>query len=581
MKKSWKIILIAVIILIFPSITLAAELLEKVDFYIDPSYDSENREKITAVLQRITDQLYFYLDEDWWEGLSIEKQKEVNQLISELSQEFENTIYPILTLNYGSEWKPGIDEDNRITILIHPMKKEAGGYFNPGDEYPWAQVAKSNQREMIYLNSKQITSPLNKSFLAHEFTHLITFNQKEKKYGVSEEVWLNEARAEYSPTLVGYDEIYQNSYLQRRVKAFLEKPQDSLTEWQGNDSDYGVANLFIQYLVDHYGKEILIDSLKSNKTGILSLNYALEKNGFSEDFSQIFTNWLIAVFINDCQVGSKYCYLNENLKNLRVTPFIYFLPTTGESTLNVGYLTKDWTGNWQKIIGGRGSLKLEFSAGSGARFKVPYVLETTEGKSVGFLELNQSQKGTVYLKDEKIISLTLIPSTQNKISNFSENEPSYQFSWSAVTEKSTKKEEALIVIRLLDTEFPDYKDVILPKKEDKRNIITVNRKLLLESMRRMIIIGGDQYQGVKITIGTDYLEMVSVNPDLGDVEEKIEIKYDGEPIEIGFNPKYFIDALQTMDSDIIFLDIKDQTSPCLITGEQDQGFLGLIMPMRV
>jgi len=144
-----------------------------------------------------------------------------------------------------------------------------------------------------------------------------------------------------------------------------------------------------------------------------------------------------------------------------------------------------------------------------------------------------------------------------------------------------KKEEALIVIRLLDTKFPDYKDVILPKKEDKKNIIVINRNLLLESMRRMMIIGGDQYQGVKITTGADYLEMVSVNPDLGDVEEKIEIKYNGEPIEIGFNPKYFIDVLQTMDSDIIFLNIKDQTSPCLITGEQDEGFLGLIMPMRV
>jgi len=144
-----------------------------------------------------------------------------------------------------------------------------------------------------------------------------------------------------------------------------------------------------------------------------------------------------------------------------------------------------------------------------------------------------------------------------------------------------KKDEALIVIRLLDTKFPDYKGVILPKKEDKENIITINKNLLLEAMRRMMIIRGDQYQGVKINIGTDYLEMVSINPDLGNVEEKIEIKYNGEPIEIGFNPKYFIDSLQTMESDIIFLNIKDQTSPCLITGEQDEGFLGLIMPMRV
>lgn len=144
-----------------------------------------------------------------------------------------------------------------------------------------------------------------------------------------------------------------------------------------------------------------------------------------------------------------------------------------------------------------------------------------------------------------------------------------------------KKDKALIVIRLLDTKFPDYKNVIPAEREDKENIITINKRHLLEAMRRMMIIRSDQYQGVKMTITADYLEMVSINPDLGNVEEKIEIKYEGEQIEIGFNPKYFIDTLQPMESDIIFLDIKDQTSPCLITGEGDDGFLGLIMPIRI
>ena len=144
-----------------------------------------------------------------------------------------------------------------------------------------------------------------------------------------------------------------------------------------------------------------------------------------------------------------------------------------------------------------------------------------------------------------------------------------------------KKGKALIVIRLLDAKFPDYQNVIPVKGEKNENIITINRKALLEAIRRMMIIRSDQYQGVKMNIGGDYLEMVSVNPDLGNAEEKLEVKYEGKPIEMGFNPKYFIDALQPMDSDIIYLDIKDQTSPCLITGEQDDGFLGLIMPMRV
>jgi DNA polymerase-3 subunit beta len=144
-----------------------------------------------------------------------------------------------------------------------------------------------------------------------------------------------------------------------------------------------------------------------------------------------------------------------------------------------------------------------------------------------------------------------------------------------------RQEKTLIIIRLLDTKFPDYKNVIPIQEKSKENIITINRRPLLEAMRRMMIIRSDQYQGVKITIASDYLEMVSVNPDLGNAEEKIEIKYEGETMEMGFNPKYFIDALQPMDSEVIYLNIKDQTSPCLITGDRDDGFLGLIMPMRV
>jgi len=144
-----------------------------------------------------------------------------------------------------------------------------------------------------------------------------------------------------------------------------------------------------------------------------------------------------------------------------------------------------------------------------------------------------------------------------------------------------KQERALIIIRLLDTKFPDYKNVIPAKEEDKENIIIISRMSLLEAMRRMMIVRSDQYQRVEMKIGLDYLEMVSVNPDLGNVEEKIEVKYEGNLIEMGFNPRYFIDTLQSMISDTIHLNIKDQTSPCLITGDQDEGFLGLIMPMRV
>lgn len=452
MQKFLKITLVVSAFLIIPSIVSAADLLEKKDFFVDPSYDAAGRTKITAVLQRITDNLYFYLDDNWWGNLDIDKRREVNVAIDTLAQEFTNKIYPVLTSNFGTEWRPGINGDNRITVLVHPMIELASGYFNPGDEYPRAQVAKSNEREMIYLSSNQITGVLNKSFFAHELMHLITFYQKDKLQAVSEETWLNEARAEYAPALLGYNNVYQNSYLQRRVKSFAENPQNSLTEWQGKTNDYGVTNLFTQYLVDHYGLNILIDSLKSAKTGIPSLNEALKKNGFVEDFSQIFTDWTIAIFVNNCKISPKYCYLNDNLKNFKVTPFIYYLPTTGESTLSVGYSTKEWSGNWQKIIGGKESLKVDFTGGARVNFKIPYVIENANGsQSVGFLVLDQSLKGVIFIQDTTINSLTLIPSIQEKITGFTDNEPLYQFFWSATTEKTGGAEAAETIAQLQQT----------------------------------------------------------------------------------------------------------------------------------
>ncbi len=291
---------------------------EQRNFYVDPTYDLSRREEISAILKKIGQGAYFYIDNQWWEALNYQEKQGVEQALQSLDLEFYQKIYPILTTNFGFERKPGIDNDNRITILIHSMREEAGGYFNSGDEYPKLQNPRSNEREMVYLNANYINSSLVKSFLAHEFIHLITFNQKENAYNMTEETWLNEARAEYVPTLLGYDSEYEGTNLQRRVRIFLESPSDSLTEWQNKKADYGVVNIFIQYLVEQYGIEILTSSLKLKKTGINSLNEVLQAKGFKENFSQIFTDWTITILVNNCSLGERYCYKNPNLKNAKI-----------------------------------------------------------------------------------------------------------------------------------------------------------------------------------------------------------------------------------------------------------------------
>ncbi|MDI6591335.1 MAG: hypothetical protein QME61_00100 [Patescibacteria group bacterium] len=449
MSKNLKLIFIGVVFLAIPLFAHADIQGQQETFNIDSSYDIENRNQLMATLRKITDHLYFYIDDAWWQKLSSSQKEKIDQALTDLGYEFQNKIYPILTSTFGSEWKPGIDNDERITILIHEMIEEAGGYFNSGDEYSKAQNPKSNQREMVYLNAQHLDKPNIKSSLAHEFLHLITFNQKEKKQKVSEEIWLNEARSEYAPTLLGYDQIFEGSNLQMRINNFIDKPYDSLTEWQNLRYDYGVINLFIQYLVDHYGVEILVDSLKSPLIGIPSINEALAKRGFEQDFSQIFTDWTIAVLVNNCSLGPRYCYLNKNLKDFRVIPTTNFLPMLGEGKLSVTYATPNWTGNWHKIIGGKGILELEFDGQDEVNFKVPYVLcLNSEQCSIDFLSLDKEQKGKITISDfgEKYTSLTIIPSLQTKISGFNGFEPSYSFSWQA----SIKEPEEIAKKRLIE-----------------------------------------------------------------------------------------------------------------------------------
>jgi DNA polymerase III subunit beta len=141
-----------------------------------------------------------------------------------------------------------------------------------------------------------------------------------------------------------------------------------------------------------------------------------------------------------------------------------------------------------------------------------------------------------------------------------------------------KKDNSLIVIRLLESKFPDYNSVI-PK--NVKHTISVKKEEILYSMRKMIILTSESYRGVKITLEDNQMEFVSINPELGDVKDVINIEYNDERLDLGFNSKYFMDVLQAMDSEVVEIGFIDNSSPCLFHGKEDEGFLGLVMPMRI
>jgi DNA polymerase-3 subunit beta len=141
-----------------------------------------------------------------------------------------------------------------------------------------------------------------------------------------------------------------------------------------------------------------------------------------------------------------------------------------------------------------------------------------------------------------------------------------------------QKEDTLMIMRLLESNFPDY-NLVLPKKKEK--LIHISKNTLMDTMRRMAVLSTEKYKVVKFSLTPGSLEIQSINPDLGEAKETVSLDYKGNKLEVGFNARFFIDALQVMESETVILELKDSVSPALIHGEDDPGFQALIMPMKL
>ncbi len=141
-----------------------------------------------------------------------------------------------------------------------------------------------------------------------------------------------------------------------------------------------------------------------------------------------------------------------------------------------------------------------------------------------------------------------------------------------------KKESETIIIRLLEGEFPKYQDIIV--KPAAQNLF-IDRQMLMMMLKRMSILSSDEYKGVIFTFGGNKLNISSTNPEIGESKEDMAIEYQGNHIKVMFNPKFFIDSLNVINDEKVNLNIVSEDRPCLISGEKDDHYLSVIMPMRI
>jgi len=142
-----------------------------------------------------------------------------------------------------------------------------------------------------------------------------------------------------------------------------------------------------------------------------------------------------------------------------------------------------------------------------------------------------------------------------------------------------KTKNSLMIVRLMNGEFPDYRSIV--NVIEKNNFIEIERIGFLESLKRTNLFTEDTFNAIQLSIDDNKLILSSQNMDYGNAKDEVEIKYTGEALELGFNCRYFIDTLQVMRSDMIKAYVNSDQSPCLIEGDDDPGFISIIMPMKI
>ncbi len=143
-------------------------------------------------------------------------------------------------------------------------------------------------------------------------------------------------------------------------------------------------------------------------------------------------------------------------------------------------------------------------------------------------------------------------------------------------------ENCKIVTRILDGEFLNYSTVI-PTTWQTR--IRVEKESLQNSFERISLISSSSIEKekkypVKVTVDIGKLTILCTNQ-TGDAKEEVYISTEGKNLEVGFNPKYFLDSLKAIDEEEIYIEFGTNVSPCLIKSVENNDYVYMILPIRL
>ena len=135
-----------------------------------------------------------------------------------------------------------------------------------------------------------------------------------------------------------------------------------------------------------------------------------------------------------------------------------------------------------------------------------------------------------------------------------------------------------LVTKVVDGKFPDYHRVI-PASQPRH--LKANRLSVIQALQRAAILSNEKFRGVRLVMSENTLGIVCNNNEQEEAADEIEVNYDGDPLDVGFNVTYLLDGLGALSSEEITLSLGDANSSMLLTSEGEPGFKYVMMPMRI
>ena len=135
-----------------------------------------------------------------------------------------------------------------------------------------------------------------------------------------------------------------------------------------------------------------------------------------------------------------------------------------------------------------------------------------------------------------------------------------------------------LVSKVVDGKFPDFNRVI-PVGHAKQ--IELDRLELLAALQRAAILSNEKFRGVRIVLAADQLKIICTNSEQEEAEEELSIAYKGDPLDIGFNITYLVDALSNLSVGRVKFAFGDANSSALVTMPERDDYKYVVMPMRI